>query len=58
MIDCKFYLNVGRLMDLHPRPTRKCTLCTLNSDRLEQLDELEIISISAVDGDYYDGKIE
>ena len=54
MIDCKFYLNVGRLMGILPRPTPKCTSCTLDSDRLEQLDELEIISISGIDGDYYE----
>lgn len=46
-----FYVNVQELM--LPRPTPKCTSCTLDNDRLEQLDELPIISISGIDGDYY-----
>ena len=37
MIDCKYYVNVGRLMGILPRPTPKSTLCTLEVDRAEEL---------------------
>ena len=47
-----FIINVGRLMGILPKPKRKCTL---HDDRAETLDQLEIIHVTATDGDYYDG---
>ena len=52
MIDCKFYLNVGRLMGLLPKPRLRNKL---DSDRIESLSDLPILKVSAVDGDYYEG---
>lgn len=46
-----FIINVGRLMGILPKPKRKCTL---HDDRAETLDQLEIIHVTATDGDYYD----
>ena len=53
MIDCKYYVNVGRLMGILPRPTPK-SVCMLDTDRAEELNELQIIHISCIDGDYHD----
>lgn len=47
-----FIINVARLMGILPKPRRKCTL---HDDRAETLDQLDIIHVTAVDGDYYDG---
>ena len=60
MIVEDFYVNVGRLMGILPRPTPKneCTLCTLEHDRAETIQELGIISISGIDGDYHDNNTE
>ena len=51
MIDVKYYCNVARVMGVLPRPRRKCTL---HVERAETICELPIISISAIDGDYYE----
>lgn len=53
MIDCKYYVNVGRLMGILPRPTPKSE-CMLNDDRVEQLNQLPIIHVTGIDGDYHD----
>ena len=49
-----FIINVAELMLQHflPRPRQKCTL---HVERAETLDQLEIIHVTATDGDYYDG---
>ena len=51
-MNIKYLINVGRLMGMLPKPRRKCTL---HDDRAETLDQLEIIHVTATDGDYYDG---
>ena len=51
MIDYKYYVNVARLMGILPRPTRKSKL---ELDRAEQLQDLPIIKLSGIDGDYYE----
>ena len=57
MIDCKYYVNVGRLMGILPRPTPKRE-CMLNDDRVEQLNQLPIIHVTCIDGDYHDNDTE
>ena len=47
-----FIINVARLMGILPRPRSRCTL---HDNRAETLDQLEIIHVTATDGDYYDG---
>ena len=47
----KYYINVARVMGQLPRPRPKCTL---HNDRAETLDELPIIKLSGIDGDYYE----
>lgn len=54
MIVSEFYVNVKDLMVL-PRPTPKSTL---EVDRAETIQELGIISISCIDGDYHDNDTE
>lgn len=48
-----FIINVAELMlrQFLPRPRSRCTL---HDDRAETLDQLEIIHVTATDGDYYD----
>ena len=50
----KFYVNVGRLMGILPRPNRRCSL---HDDRAESLSELGILSVKVKDCDYYDNNI-
>ena len=47
-----FIINVARLMGILPRPRQRCTL---HDERAETLDQLKIIHVTAIDGDYYDG---
>ena len=56
MIVSEFYVNVKDLMVL-PRPTPK-SVCMLDTDRAETIQELGIISISGIDGDYHDNDTE
>lgn len=46
-----FIINVARLMGILPRPRQRCTL---HDERAETLDQLKIIHVTAIDGDYYD----
>ena len=38
-------------MGILPRPRQRCTL---HDERAETLDQLKIIHVTAIDGDYYD----
>ena len=54
MIDVRYYRNVAELMGINkplPKPRLKCTL---HDSRAETLNELKIIKITAMDGDYYE----
>ena len=50
----KFYVNVGRLMGILPKPRLRCSL---HDDRAESLSELGILSVKVKDCDYYDNNI-
>ena len=54
MIDCEYYINVGRLMGILPKPRLRCSL---HDDRAESLSELRILSVKVKDCDYYDNNI-
>lgn len=53
-MNIKYLINVAELMlqQFLPRPRSRCTL---HDTRAETLDQLEIIHVTATDGDYYDG---
>ena len=55
MIVEEFYVNVGRLMGILPRPTPKSTL---EVDRAEDLTELPIIHVTGKDVIYHDNDTE